>query len=69
MFIAGTRADRTLHAKVVLIEKAATTTTTPTATPSTTVAPTTHTDGGRHPDALRDHQRVPRNRRYALLIR
>ena len=28
-----------------------------------------HTDGGRHPDALRDHQRVPRNRRYALLIR
>jgi hypothetical protein len=40
VLIAGTRADRTLHAKVVLIEKAATTTT-PTATPSTTVAPTT----------------------------
>jgi hypothetical protein len=41
VFVAGTRADRTLHAKVILIEKAVTTTTTPTATPSTTVAPTT----------------------------
>jgi hypothetical protein len=41
VFIAGTRADRTLHAKVVLIEKAAPMTTTPTATPSATVAPTT----------------------------
>jgi hypothetical protein len=41
VFIAGTRADKTLHAKVILIEKAATTTPTPTATPSTTVAPTT----------------------------
>jgi hypothetical protein len=41
VFIAGTRADRTLHAKVVLIEKAAPATITPSATPSTTVAPTT----------------------------
>jgi hypothetical protein len=41
VFIAGTRADRTLHAKVVLIEKTAPTTITPSATPSTTVAPTT----------------------------
>jgi hypothetical protein len=41
VFIAGTRADRTLHAKVVLIEQAVPTTTTPTATPSTTIAPTT----------------------------
>ena len=37
VLIAGTRAERTLHAKVVLIEKAATTT----ATPSTAVAPAT----------------------------
>ena len=41
VFIAGTRANRTLHANVVLIEKAATTTTTPTTTPSATVTPTT----------------------------
>ncbi|HEX3751895.1 MAG TPA: hypothetical protein VHW06_15120 [Streptosporangiaceae bacterium] len=41
VFVAGTRADKTLHAKVILIEKTATTTTTPTATPSSTVAPTT----------------------------
>ena len=39
VFVAGTRADHTLHAKVVLIEKAATTT--PTTTPSATVTPTT----------------------------
>ena len=41
VFIAGTRSHWALHAKVILIEKAATMTTTPTATPSTTVAPTT----------------------------
>jgi hypothetical protein len=41
VFIAGTRAHWALHAKVILIEKAATMTTTPTATPSATVAPTT----------------------------
>jgi hypothetical protein len=48
VFIAGTRSNRELHAKVVLVEKAATTTPTvapsmtmtPTATPSMTVAPT-----------------------------
>jgi hypothetical protein len=48
VFIAGTRSHSALHAKVVLIEKAATTTPTtmpstpmtPTATPSMTVAPT-----------------------------
>ena len=48
VFIAGTRAHWALHAKVILIEKAATTTPTatpsmtmtPTATPSMTVAPT-----------------------------
>ena len=48
VFIAGTRSHWTLHAKVILIEKAATTTPTvspsmtmtPTATPSMTVAPT-----------------------------
>lgn len=45
VFIAGTRADRTLHAKVVLIEKAATTPA-PTATPSTTVAPTSTPTAG-----------------------
>jgi hypothetical protein len=39
VFIAGTRADRTLHARVILIEKTATTT--PTTTPSATVTPTT----------------------------
>jgi hypothetical protein len=44
VFIAGTRSDKTLHAKVILIEKAATTTTTPTATPTTTTtAPATST--------------------------
>jgi hypothetical protein len=44
VFIAGTRANWALHAKVILIEKAATTTVTPTVTPTTpttTVAPTT----------------------------
>jgi hypothetical protein len=43
VFIAGSRADWALHAKVILIEKAATTTVTPTVTPTTpatTVAPT-----------------------------
>ncbi len=40
VFIAGTRADRTLHASVVLIEKATPTTTTPTATPTVGVTPT-----------------------------
>jgi hypothetical protein len=49
VFIAGTRSHSALHAKVILVEKAATTTTptvapsmtmTPTATPSMTVAPT-----------------------------
>jgi hypothetical protein len=40
VFIAGTRADRALHANVILIEKAATTTA-PTATPSTATTPTT----------------------------
>jgi hypothetical protein len=40
VFIAGTRADRTLHASVVLIEKAAPTTTTPTAAPTVGVTPT-----------------------------
>jgi len=39
VFIAGTRAHWALHAKVILIEKAATTT--PTTTPSATVTPTT----------------------------
>ena len=38
VFIAGTRADWALHAKVILIEKAATTT--PTVTPSMTMTPT-----------------------------
>lgn len=41
VFIAGTRADWALHARVVLIEKAATTTVTPAVTPTTT--PTTGT--------------------------
>ncbi|HEY2522455.1 MAG TPA: hypothetical protein VGJ19_20260, partial [Streptosporangiaceae bacterium] len=47
VFIAGTRAHWALHAKVILVEKAATTpmvtpsmSMTPTATPSMTVAPT-----------------------------
>jgi hypothetical protein len=40
VFIAGTRADWALHAKVVLIEKAATTTITPSASATPTVAPT-----------------------------
>ena len=41
VFIAGTRANKTLHAKVILIEKAATTTTTPTTAPTTTTPATT----------------------------
>lgn len=40
VFIAGTRADWALHAKVILVEKAATTTTTPTVAPSMTMTPT-----------------------------
>jgi hypothetical protein len=40
VFIAGTRSDWALHAKVILVEKAATTTTTPTVAPSMTMTPT-----------------------------
>jgi len=40
VFIAGTRSDWALHAKVILVEKAATTTTTPTVAPSMPMTPT-----------------------------
>lgn len=40
VFIAGTRSNWALHAKVVLVEKAATTTTTPTVAPSMPMTPT-----------------------------
>jgi hypothetical protein len=40
VFVAGTRADKTLHAKVILIEKTSTATPTPTTTPTTTITPT-----------------------------
>jgi hypothetical protein len=53
VFIAGTRADRTLHAKVVLIEKATTTTPTPTTTP--TVAPTAAVTASATPSAMGTH--------------
>ena len=46
VFIAGTRAHWALHAKVILIEKAATMTTTPTATPSAAVTPATSPTAG-----------------------
>ena len=53
VFVAGTRADKTLHARVILIEKAATTTPATTSTP--TVAPTTAVTPSSTPSAMGTH--------------
>lgn len=59
VFVAGTRAGHTLQAKVILIEKAATTTPAPTTTPTTTitptVAPTTAVTPSSTPSAMGSH--------------